>query len=259
MALSIRLRILIGLFYVCWIIGIAFQAMSVLIFGNKFGFAFRIFVGFLCISLPSASLSMYRLFVFWKLKGIPFVPVIFPYIFGNVSSDNHLAERFADFYKNFGSEQCPIIGIVMLLEPVVLVRDLKLARSVLSENFTHFHDRGMYQNARDDRLSTVLGSVSYDNWKTLRPKLTPAFTSAKIKRMFSIMKTVGDAFVLGLNSTIGIENQVEVRCFFSRFATEIIGKNLKFSRNIYDQLIFIYFKLLSSNKINSVTIEFVST
>lgn len=159
---------------------------------------------------------------------MPYVPVNFPYIFGNVSSDSHLAERFADFYKNFGTEQCPIVGMVLLLEPVVLIRDLKFARSVLSsENFAYFQDRGMYQNARDDPLSTVLGSIAYTEWETLRPKLTRAFTPAKIKHMFSIMKAVGDEFVKGLNEIIEVENQVEIRCLFSRFATEIIGKNLR--------------------------------
>lgn len=225
MKLSIRLWLLIGLFYMCWIIGIGFQVMSVLIFGVKFGITFRICVGFSCVLL----IFTYRLFVFWKLQGIPYVPVAFPYIFGNVSSDSHLAESFFDFYKNFATEQCPIIGMVMLLQPVVLITDLTLARSVLSsENFAYFRDRGMYQNAKDDPLSTVLGSVPYDEWKTLRKKMTCAFTLAKIEGMFSIMKTIGDEFVNGLNKILEMENQVEIRCLFSQFATEIIGKNQKF-------------------------------
>lgn len=219
MNLSMRLKIFIGLFYVCWFIGIIVQITSIIIFGTKFGIIFRTSIGFSCVFL----FCVYRWFIFWRLANVPFVPVEYPYFFGNISSCTHLAETFAEFYKNYGMEH-KIIGISMLFEPVVLITDLKLARSVLKENFQYFQDRGMYQNEKDDPLSTVLGSLNGNKWHLLRQKLTPAFSPTQIKHMLPIIKTVGDEFVRALNEIVATENQVEIRCLFSRFATEIIGK-----------------------------------
>lgn len=215
---SMRLMIFICLFYICWLIGITFQAVSTIIFGTKFGIVSRTSIGFLCVLL----FYVYWFHIYWIHKKLPYVPVKYPYIFGSVSSYTHLAEKFADVYKSYRTDY-PIIGISLLLEPVILITDLKLARSVLNEHFSYFQDRGMYQNRRDDPLSTVLGSLNYNEWNILRKKLTPAFTILKIKQMFSMINRVGDELVNGLNQIVATKNQVEIRCVFSRFATKIIG------------------------------------
>lgn len=212
--------ILIGLFYVCWIVGIIIQTVSMVFSGTAFKFIFRTLIGFLCVLL----FSMYHSCIFWSWKKVPFVRVKYPYIFGNISSGRHLDETLADFYKNYQTKNYPITGISLLLKPAILITDLKLARSILTEHFHYFQDRGMYQNASDNPMSIVLGSSPYRIWELLRPKLTPAFTPAKIKRMFPVMKTVGDELVKGMEDEIvATENQVEIRCRFSRFVIEIIG------------------------------------
>lgn len=218
----------VGPLYVSWMIEFVFRAVSMVIFGIKYGTTFRILINFLCLLMLIGFLCFvyaYRLFAFWA-EGVQIVPQIpqFPFILGNISSRSHLAVKFADFYQKFKTKHRPIVGMVVLLKPVILITDLKLARSILSsENFKYFQDRGMYQNEKDDLLSAVLGSIDHDEWKKLRPKLAAAFTPAKIKRMFCIMKKVAEEFQNKLSETVGNENKVEVRGLFSGFATEIIG------------------------------------
>lgn len=167
---------------------------------------------------------------YWRHRNVPSVALKFPYIFGNVSREKHQAIQFTDFYKEHCSmyahdtKNHPIIGIYMFLEPSVLIVDLELIKCVLTDKFSHFQNRGMYYNERDDPLSAILGTLNHEKWKPLRKQLSPAFTRAKIKEMFETMKTVGDELVKGLDEIIINGNQVEIRKLFSRFTIDVIGK-----------------------------------
>lgn len=159
---------------------------------------------------------------YWRRHNVPSAPLEFPYIFGNSSSEKHQALHFADFYKRYRTDQ-PIMGVYMFLRPSVVIVDVDLIQCVLKGNFENFQNRGMFYNEMDP-LSLILGTLDYDEWKPLRQKLTPAFTSAKMKQMFGKIKTVGDELVRGLNEMITTDNEVEIRDLFSRFATDVIGR-----------------------------------
>lgn len=154
---------------------------------------------------------------------IPFVELKFPYIFGNNSSEQHLALQFQDFYRRYRNH--PIIGLYMLcLKPSVMIIDPELIKRVLSTNFKrNFQNRGMYFNLKDP-LSAILGTLEHDQWRPLRHKLTPAFTPNKIKDMFPVMKLVGDELVRGVMEMIATDTQIEIRDLFSRFTIDVIGK-----------------------------------
>lgn len=136
---------------------------------------FGLFTVFIVLSAFYVALP----YISFIRKKIPFVPPKFPYIFGSVSSKKHNALQFADFYNEYRTNQ-PIIGINMMLKAAVLIVDFDLIQRILTTDFKYFKNRGMYYNDKDP-LSTVLGSLDHDQWKSLRKKLTPAFTSAKMK------------------------------------------------------------------------------
>lgn len=108
----------------------------------------------------------------------------------------------------------------MFSQPAVVINDPGIARSIQTENFDHFQNRGMFYN---DPLSAILGSLDYEPWKPLRKKLTPAFTPAKIKNMFNTIRIVGDEVQRGLGEILSTNNQVEVRDLFGRFTTDVIA------------------------------------
>lgn len=161
-------------------------------------------------------------FLYWEHQNVPFVARKFPYIFGNISHKKHRALQFADFYQNHRTH--PIIGIYLFLTPSVLVIDLQLIRRILIENFQQFPNRGIFHNEKDDPLSAILGTLEDDKWKLCRSKLTPAFTSAKFRQMFPIIRNVGEKLVQELNEIVANDNPVEISEFFSRFTTEVICK-----------------------------------
>lgn len=155
---------------------------------------------------------------YWKRHQIPFIPMKFPYIFGNISSNKHKALQFADFCNDHPEH--PIFGIFVFFQPALIVTSLPIIKDILNKSFDHFQNRGMYHN---DPLSAILGSLDHDDWQPLRKQISPAFTPAKIKNMFEIVKTVGEKLEKGLSETISSANQVEIRDLFGRFTTDVIG------------------------------------
>jgi len=87
---------------------------------------------------------------------------------------------------------------------------------VLTKEFKNFHDRGVFCNEKIDVLSGHLFALPGKKWRNLRVKLTPTFTSGKIKQMFTIMKMCGDEFVKNLESVAQTGDSIEIKDWFGR-------------------------------------------
>lgn len=75
----------------------------------------------------------------------------------------------------------------MFFKPILLAIDPELVKNVMARDFDHFVDRGVFSNEESDPLSAHLFSLTGLKWKHLRQKLTPSFTSGKLKKMFQTL------------------------------------------------------------------------
>jgi cytochrome P450 family 6 len=78
-------------------------------------------------------------------------------------------------------------GIYCLAKPTYNIIDPDYIKNVLVTDFHHFVDRGLYYNEKADPLSAHMLSIGGAKWRNLRMKLTPAFTSSKMKMMFQTL------------------------------------------------------------------------
>ncbi|XP_075215408.1 uncharacterized protein LOC142321296 [Lycorma delicatula] len=131
--------------------------------------------------------SAYR-FTYWKNNGIPYISGTFPFgSIGNlICQKTSLVEIFLDFYNKAKNEK--YIGFYSFLEPQIMIKDLAIIKNVLVKDFSNFVDRGVYFNEAVDPLSAHLFALEGLKWKNLRAKLSPTFTSGKMKMMFPTAK-----------------------------------------------------------------------
>lgn len=164
-----------------------------------------------------------RQYSYWSSRQIPEVEPTFPSgsirMFGK---REHLSLRLANVYAE-QKKRGPIIGMYFFVRPALLLTDLNLIRNVLIKDFQYFQDRGVFYNEKVDPLSAHLFNLEPSKWKVLRSKLTPTFTSGKMKFMFPTIVAVAEQFRLVLNDMIKSGEEVEIRDVLGRFTTDVIG------------------------------------
>ncbi|XP_023165246.2 probable cytochrome P450 6d5 [Drosophila hydei] len=166
-------------------------------------------------------------FSFWERKGFPCNRGCIP--FGALDSVRRNKRSFGlAIYDMYLSTTKPFIGIYLTLRPALLVRDAQLAHDMLVKDFASFHDRGVYVDEKHDALSANLFSMEGQSWRTMRTKLTPSFTSGKLKAMFSTSEDVADKLIAHLNNKIKQSGTVEVdmKNLMACFAIDIIASTI---------------------------------
>lgn len=99
----------------------------------------------------------------------------------------------------------------------------EFAKNILVRDFNHFADRGVYSNERDDPLSANLFFLEGQKWKRLRAKISPVFTTGKLKLMFGTIADVGEKFVSHLKPHAMAGDDIEIYDLLARFTTDVIS------------------------------------
>ncbi|CAD7079489.1 unnamed protein product [Hermetia illucens] len=159
---------------------------------------------------------------YWKDRGVNYAEPIFP--MGNLPSRKaHFKDFLISVYKY--KNENPFVGAYIIAKPIVIPTSLDFIQNILVKDFSNFHERGAYLNEEDDPLAAHMFSVDGEKWKFLRTKLSPTFTSGKMKFMFSTVVDVANRF----NDTIanvvkpGLGSELEIRDLLARFTTDVIG------------------------------------
>lgn len=161
-------------------------------------------------------------FSYWKRRGVKFVPPSFP--FGNFGPVFLQKLSWAELGSQlYNSTTDPFIGAFSLLRPTLIVRDPQLIRCVLTKDFQHFVSRGVHHDEERDPLSATLFAIGGEKWKNLRVKMSPTFTSGKLKAMFSTLVDCGDILQRYMDRLVAENQTVELRELSARYATNVIA------------------------------------
>lgn len=114
-------------------------------------------------------------------------------------------------------------GMFSSIKPILIVTDLDLLQNILVKDFNYFHDRGMYYNVKHDPVSGHLVKVEGAYWRKLREKLTPTFTSNKLRNIMTTILEVGGRFEKFLKKSIEENAELDAHDICARFTCDIIG------------------------------------
>ncbi|KAF2896449.1 hypothetical protein ILUMI_09729 [Ignelater luminosus] len=122
--------------------------------------------------------------------------------------------------KNKGLEYC---GFYAFARPNLILLDPELIKAILSKDFQHFTDRGFYINEKVDPLSAQLLTLKGLQWKLRRNKISPTFTSGKVKMMFETLLNCTKELKVLMNDFAENHQVLDVKNILGRFTTDVIG------------------------------------
>ncbi|KAE8748379.1 Cytochrome P450 CYP6 [Frankliniella occidentalis] len=175
-----------------------------------------------------AALYVYmrRSLTYWQRRK---VPVVTPTtLFGNygpsILGKRSLSEVAQDIYNEHKDER--YVGTYFMLTPLLQINDPDIIRSVFIKDFQDFNGRGMHSQPSYDPLSAHLFILAGQPWRNMRVKLSPTFTTGKIKYMFDTISECANHLREHVDSSVAagggryVEN---VRELVARFSTDIIS------------------------------------
>lgn len=183
-----------------------------------------LFVGALIALLTSTYLYLKRRNEFFRNEGIlqSDNPTIFVGDMRSCGIKIHVVERIHELYSKFQGRDI-LFGMYLMLRPSIVPTDLDLIRQIFIKDFSYFRDRGMYVNEKHDPMSAHLFSLDGERWTEMRKKLSPTFTSGRIKQMFEIISKFSVEFdgIFEKFSETGEVMDVKNSCVW--FLADIIG------------------------------------
>lgn len=178
---------------------------------------------FLIITLACFYTYLKINYSYWDRKGFKTLPGTV-FFFGHIKSNFFGKEMMANIVKNlYDKTSEPFIGFYALLRPILIIRDTQLIRNILVKDFTYFRDRGVYVNEKDDPLSGHLVALGGEKWRFLRTKLTPTFTSGKLKGMFGTLVDCGTNLQTYLGKLSDQNEVLDVQEIAASHATNVIA------------------------------------
>jgi len=125
---------------------------------------------------------------YWNEHGI--VSVKTNFFFGTsydfLIGRRSLEEINDDIYK--AEPDQPYVGVYNLLKPVLFIRDPDLTHRITTSDFSYFQNRGEEAATAGGRLVYSVFALPGEEWKIVRNKLMPTFSSSRMRKMYVLIE-----------------------------------------------------------------------
>ncbi|XP_063243313.1 cytochrome P450 6j1-like [Bacillus rossius redtenbacheri] len=165
-----------------------------------------------------------RNFNYWEKRGVRSVRPK-PFL-GSISSILLLRESIgcwlARNYRETVGEK--FFGAYFVDKPALVVRDLELVKNIFVKDAHAFLDRNFSAREDVDPLFTKnLFGLKGKKWRHLRVKLSPTFTSGRMKKMFYLVDECGKQLASCLQQSASSGKPVNVKETMARYSTDVIS------------------------------------
>lgn len=190
---------------------------------------FKFFINGLLFVLTLAAVfylwMKYKL-SYWKRRGVPSLP---PSSLLRQLKDMILRRKsgsmaLGDLYLE-ANKKDKFFGIYILHKPFLLIKDNELVKTILIKDFDVFCNRYFSAKSANDLATFNLFSADNPEWKHLRVKMSPVFTSGKIKKLFYLMHETSEAMQDFLQEKFDQNSNVTIdaKDAFMKYTTDVVS------------------------------------
>jgi cytochrome P450 len=202
---------------------------------SKLRFVFLIKMGLLWVIFVSLILGIIALLRFLAVQDANYFKNKGIYYLGNstyrmlkltLMGKMSLVNNTIDQYKEVKlSANRKVAGTMDFGTTSLWVQDPELIKHILIKDFDHFVDRRQFNFPKEEMFGKMLFAKKGDQWKSLRSKLSPTFTTGKIKRMFQIMNQSGKRFVTFLEQELSLSEggEIEIGDAYSKLTMDVVA------------------------------------
>ncbi|VVC31925.1 Hypothetical protein CINCED_3A000677 [Cinara cedri] len=129
---------------------------------------------------------------------------------------------FGRIYRRFPNSK--ICGFYQMRTPFLMIRDPELIDAITIKDFSHFTDHGLEFDPSINLLARSLFFANGQKWKVMRQKLSPGFTSGKLKCTNDQIKECSDQLIQFVDEKLSKQSDgFDVKEIFGKFTTDVIG------------------------------------
>ncbi|XP_046392982.1 cytochrome P450 6a2-like [Ischnura elegans] len=187
------------------------------------------------ISLAVAAVTVaaiyYKIyFDYWKRRGFPELPLWPMPFFGHTTSlllgNSSFTDMFQHLYDHIGDK--PFVGYFHGSTPSIMLKDPEIIKHVLVKDFHVFVNRAFGLDEEVDPLNAKgLFNLRGQRWKEMRARLSPTFTSGRMKSMFPLMfkcaEELSESLARNIAKSGGGEATVEAKEYMACYSTDVIA------------------------------------
>uniref|UniRef100_A0A2S2NQB6 Cytochrome p450 n=1 Tax=Schizaphis graminum TaxID=13262 RepID=A0A2S2NQB6_SCHGA len=133
----------------------------------------------------------------------------------------HQLTTIDGIYKRFASEK--YCGFYQMKTPFLMIRDPELINNILIKDFSYFPDRGFHKDPALNMMANSLFFMEGSKWKVMRQKLSPGFTSGKLKLTHDQIAECSDELMRFIKAKMEENDQIEVKETMGKYSTDVIG------------------------------------
>ncbi|XP_032665477.1 uncharacterized protein LOC116841533 [Odontomachus brunneus] len=169
-------------------------------------------------------LYLFQKFNYFKRHNVTYMPLthciygVLASILFRQMSFTHLLQKLYNF-----NPEAKYIGFYNITEPAILLRDPELMKDILVKNFDIFPNRSGFTDINDPLFSKNLFSLRGQKWRDVRTLLSPAFTSSKMKTMFSLMMECAVDFTKCLLKISADNSNINMKDVFAKYTNDVIA------------------------------------
>ncbi|XP_066599468.1 cytochrome P450 6a2-like [Prorops nasuta] len=160
---------------------------------------------------------------YWKNRGvkgpkpIPFLGNFKDIMLSRISIGSYMQQ----IYNEFKDE--PMVGLFARATPILSIHDPNFIKDILIKDFSKFSDRPIKVHEKTEPISQHLFALETKRWRPMRLRLSPIFTSGKLKEMFPLILESSEHLENYLAKVVPKNESIEFRELTARYTTDVIG------------------------------------